>query len=313
MPMATRDPMHQSGAPGLTAHRDERIHVAPPKTAGVMSLLQLAGSFLAIPVALGSAYSVYNTNFSPDTQCQALRSSIISMIDKKIDAATRRMLVRRDVETFEKSCGAFDPDAKAAFMMLLQVGSRTVPVRPVAAPKVEAAKPAPVKVEAAKVETPKIEAPKIEAPAKEVARKVEPRPAAVAKPVPAEAEALDTAINDARWLEAVRGALISSEAAREAAALARARSQAEPPVLRTSIVPVAPALTAPAPSVPMAAPALPPAAAVVAPAEPRAAEREDRPVPPAAIPEPPPLDIARAANGPSWVSRIPFVGQVLDK
>jgi len=334
MLVATRDPMHHSGAPDPSSHRDERIHVPPPRTARMLSFFQLAGSFLAIPVALGSAYTVYQTNFSPDTQCQQLRANIIAMIDKKIDAATRRMLVRRDVETFEKSCGAFDPDAKAAFVTLLQTEPRVVPPRPVAAPKVEASKPEPVKVETPKAETAKAEpvktepvksepvkteAVKAEAPAKEVARKPEARPTAVAKqaaPAAVEAEAVDPATNDARWLDAVRGALVSHDGAREAATIMKPRAPAEePPALRTSVAPTAPAV-APVAQPEATAPALPPATAVGEPPAPaRAATSDDHPVPPGAIPDQPPLDIAQAAGEKrsSWISNIPFVGQVLDK
>jgi len=354
MLVATRDPMHRPGAPDPSSQRDERIHVAPPKTGRVLSLLQLCGSFLAIPVALGSAYSVYNANFSPDTQCQQLRASIIAMIDKKIDAATRRMLVRRDVEIFEKSCGSFDPDAKAAFVTLLQAQPRTVPERPVAAPKAEPSKaeavkaepvkaepikaepikaepaksevrkieitrPDAAKVEAPKAETAKAEPVKTEAPAKDVARKPDARPAAVAKqaaPAAAEAEAGEP-VNDARWLEAVRGALVSHDGAREAATIMKPRAVEEPPALRTSVSPAEPAapVVAPAP-VQVTAPALPPATAVGEPLAPKLG-RDDHPVPPGAIPDRPPVDIAQAAGAPekrsSWISDIPFVGQVLDR
>ena len=60
-----------------------------------MTVLQLAGSLLAIPVGLASAYSMYRANFSVETTCQSLRSNIVGMIDKQIDAGTRRMLARR--------------------------------------------------------------------------------------------------------------------------------------------------------------------------------------------------------------------------
>lgn len=329
MLVATRDPMHHSGAPDPSSHRHERIQLAdtPPATVRVMSLLQLAGSFLAIPVALGSAYSVYQANFSPDIQCQQLRANIIGMIDKKIDAATRRMLVRRDVEAFEKSCGAFDPDAKAAFVMLLQNEPRLVPVRPVASPKVEAAKPEPAKAEAPKMEAVKAEpvkteAAKAETSAKEVVRKQEARPATKQAAAPPAAEAdvavRDDASSDARWLDAVRGALLSSGSAREIAAVP-ARAPAERPTLKTTLAPsdAAPAAHVPEARAPnAAAPALPPAMAVAPPPPQRAADAEDRPVPPGSIPDAPPLDIARAASGQersSWVSKIPFVGQVLDR
>ena len=82
-------------------------------------MLQVVGSLLAIPVGLASGYSIYRANFSVETTCQSLRANIVSMIDKSVDAGTRRMLVRRDVETFEQTCGTVDPDATAAFKALL--------------------------------------------------------------------------------------------------------------------------------------------------------------------------------------------------
>src|SRR5579875_2700589 len=144
MLVATRDPMHSPGThdgnPRPTASRATRLVAA----------MQIAGSVLAIPVGLGSAYSIYRTNFSVDTTCQALRANIISMIDKKIDATTRRMLVRHDVETFEKTCGGVDPDAEAAFKALVAADNK---VPPPVAKHIES--PAPVKAETAKrVETP---------------------------------------------------------------------------------------------------------------------------------------------------------------
>lgn len=331
MLVATRDPMRHSGAPDPSSQREGRLHV-PQHSGGVLSLLQLAGSILAIPVALGSAYTVYQTNFSPDTQCQQLRASIIAMIDKKIDAATRRMLVRRDVETFEKSCGAFDPDAKAAFVTLLQTESRVVPVRPVPVPKAEVSKAEPAKVEAPKVEAvkaeaakaepAKTEAAKIEAIKTEAARKVEPRPVTVAKqtaPAAVETEPFDPAVNDARWLEAVRGALVSHDGARDAAAIMKPRAPAEePPALRTNVAPVT-APPAPTPLPQATAPALPPATAVgetPAPTRARSADGDDHPVPPGAIPDRPPLDIAGTAGTEKrsgWLSNIPLVGDLLDK
>lgn len=339
MLVATRDPMHHHGAHDPSSsprdHRDGVPGAHPaPHAARAVTMLQLAGSFLAIPAALGSAYSIYQANFSTDTQCQSLRAGIISMIDKKIDAATRRMLVRRDVETFEKSCGSFDPDAKAAFVTLLAAQPLKVPVHAavpkaevskVEAPKVEAVKAEPAKAEAVKTELTKVEpakaepvkteAAKVESPAKEAVRKVEPRPAAVAAkhdvpaPVVTEAVARDAATSDARWLDAVRGALLTHESARDAAETARKPAEAQ--VLKSSLTPSS--LGAPA----AMAPALPAATAISSAANPQP-ERSadvDHPVPPGAIPEAPPLDTASASGHPrsTWVSHIPFVGQVLDK
>lgn len=333
MLVATRDPMPQPGAPDPSAHRHERDFMGhpAPRTARMMGVLQLAGSFLAIPVALGSAYSVYQANFSPDTQCQQLRANIIAMIDKKIDAATRRMLVRRDVETFEKTCGAFDPDAKAAFVTLL-AEPRGTPLRAVVVPKAEAPKDEPAKAEAVKAEPApaavKAEAAKPEAPAKEVARKPELRPSVTAKQTPAPAVPAaaaaepvqrDAVVSDASWLASVRGALVNHDP-EQAAAVQPARPSAAPPAAwptpenrAVSQPPAAPvSLAPPATSAPVAspeaiatsAPALPPATSVSTMPAQRA--DPDHPVPPGSIPE----NTASTENS-GWVAKIPFVGQVL--
>lgn len=319
MLVATRDPMHHQGAhdPSLSPrdHRDGMpgAHPPAPHAARAVTMLQLAGSLLAIPVALGSAYSIYQANFSPDTQCQSLRGSIISMIDKKIDAATRRMLVRRDVEAFEKSCGSFDPDAKAAFVTLLAAQPLRVPAHAVVAPKAER----PKAEAAVKVATPKV------APTKLDADKAEPRPAAVAAkheaPAAAvtEAAAREAASSDAHWLDAVRGALVTHEAARSAAAAAEAaRAPAAPPLLKPTLAPTPaePVRESLAAAPTARAPALPAATAIAAPAtpQPERAADADHPVPPGTIPT---VDVANAGVGSraTWISRIPFVGQMLDK
>lgn len=317
MLVASRDPIHTPGVHDPLSPRRDGVHghVPAPRSARFVTLLQMAGSLLAIPVALGSAYSVYQANFSPDTQCQQLRANIIAMIDKKIDAATRRMLVRRDVEAFEKSCGGFDPDAKAAFGTLLAAQPLKVPGH-AATPKADVPKAEVVKV-APKAEAAKVDVVKTETPAKDAVRKAEPR--VTAKPATAaEPEAVsDTAASDARWLDAVRGALVTHDAARDAAA---ANEAARAPVLKSTLTPAPlgtrPATAAPVTTAPVAAPALPPAAAVATPAATQPPRDADHPVPPAAIPDAPPLDIASAAAGrprSTWISNIPFVGQVLDK
>jgi len=97
----------------LVARRDPPFHVdakdaaplnpnvyPPPRasrTARIVTAMQLIGSLLAVPVGIASAYSFYRANFAPETTCQNLRSGIISLLDKSVDASTRRMLVRRDV------------------------------------------------------------------------------------------------------------------------------------------------------------------------------------------------------------------------
>jgi hypothetical protein len=290
-----------------------------------MTAMQVLGSVVAIPVGLGSAYSVYRANFSVDTTCQTLRAGIISMIDKKIDATARRMLVRHDVETFEKVCGSVDPDAAAAFKTLLAAGTAPAARRVEAPAKAEArseAKPAPAKVEAARAEPAK-DARKVElraaAPAepakersKEIARepvKETPKDASRAAALEAPAPQHDAA-SDARWLEAVRGALVAHEksASGEATADVTVTRGAPPHPLGLPPPPVAAAPVAAAPAA--TAPALPPPTQVSEPVRVDAAAAPadpDRPVPPASIPE-------QADPKPSgWLSQVPFVGQVLAK
>ena len=291
MLVARRDPFH----PGAQdASRPPHGHRAP-RSARFMLALQVAGSALAIPVGLASAYSLYRANFSVETACQGLRANIISMIDKKIDAGTRRMLVRRDVEAFEATCGGFDPDAEAAFKTLLASEPESV-AAPVAVVSAPVAAVAPV-----------------EAPAKAPVLKTEPRPAAAAKkatPPAATAEPAqrDVATSDARWLDAVREALVNHERQpAEAAAVARA-----PKPLG---VIVRPAATGDAPAL---VPALPPAQAVASPAQPVPAAARDHPVPPASIPgaDAAPADVAKAdAGGNSrfgWMAKVPILGPALN-
>ena len=132
MLVARRDPFHP-GAHDAPFAQDAAG--GTPRLARTVGMLQVIGSLLAIPVGLGSAYSIYRANFSVETTCQSLRADIISMIDKRVDAGTRRILARHDVEKFEQSCGAIDPDATAAFKTLLANDKpATVAAAPVAAP-----------------------------------------------------------------------------------------------------------------------------------------------------------------------------------
>lgn len=316
MLVANRDPFHAGAADIPSAPG------AVPRLARAMSMLQIAGTLLAIPVGLGSAYSMYRANFSVDTTCQSLRANIISIIDKKIDVRTRHMLVRRDVETFEKTCGGFDPDAEAAFKTLLATDKM----------------PASAAV-----------APRAGAPAKTVAHKVEPRPAVTAKQpatnaasVAAEADPVRTeaAVPDDKWLNAVRNALVTSEpapaVADTAAVPVSVKTTEAPPVARpappethaakplevhaakpTEIEAVnktpAPAVIL-TPAAPVFAPVLPPATSVAAAPAPQA--EPDHPVPPASIPE---VTSSAADNtAPAehssrfgWVSHIPLLGAAL--
>lgn len=201
MLVASRDPYHGT-------HEVPSPPPAGGRIARTMSLLQVVGTVLAIPVGLGSAYSMYKANFTAEASCQSLRANIIQILDKGVDASARHMLVRRDVEAFEKACGGVDPDAAAAFKTLLAADRQVATVAPAPVRRIETqAKPidkpverkADVKVEAKaepKAET-KVETRQV--PAKAVA--------VVAAPVQR-----DAATSDAEWLEAVRGALVTRSA-----------------------------------------------------------------------------------------------------
>ena len=223
---ATREPSHHHGATPASA--------ASPGFARLMSVLQVAGALLAIPVGLASAYSIYHANFSVEARCQGLRANIVAMLDKSIDASTLRMLVGRDVTSFERTCGAVDPDAVAAFQRLLSTGKPATHALAQAAPAEPQAKPA--------------------------------------QPV-AEAKAVRHANADVTWVTAVREALV--------------RHHDEAPAEPTETAHVTP--PPPAPSVPATRTvASAPATAPVASATPL-----DHPVPPALIPDAPPM-VARA-------------------
>jgi hypothetical protein len=346
----------------LVARRDPPFHVdamdaaplnpnvyPPPRASRVARLvtaMQMIGSLLAVPVGIASAYSFYRANFAPETTCQNLRSGIIALLDKSVDASTRRMLVRRDVEEFEKTCAAVDPDATAAFKSLLAAEKSAA--APVAAPAV-----APPKVQ--RTET---------TPPKEAVRKPEPRPQVTAKPPAANSTAVspapvatapvasepakrDAAVSDTQWLEAVRQALVTNkpkpltspgkqldlrptEGAKPQpipAPVVRPVPQentlppsAARPVLQETASPPAPVPSAgvPAAASPTTAPALPPPIAVAPPSV-RQVDT-DHPVPPEAIPDPiPPAnagdnrseDQGRSRAG-KWISNIPLLGPVID-
>jgi hypothetical protein len=290
MLVARRDPFH-AGAQDAAFH--QRPGFAPgraPKFARAVTVLQVVGSLLAIPVGLASAYSMYRANFSVETTCEGLRSNIIAMIDKNVDAGARHMLVRRDVEKFEQTCGAVDPDAKAAFKALLAAD------RPAAPPA-------------------------------EMVHKADPRPdsatkqpAAKANPVIAPARG-DAAVSDGLWLDAVRQALLTHSAAPPTADVATAPvAPAAVPAPRSvqqeAALPVhTPAVAAREPLA--VAPALPPATTVATPAMPPA--DDGHPLPPASIPDPlPPANagVAKPAEPAHsrigrWIGHVPLLGSVI--
>lgn len=321
---------HHSAAPAI--HPGQPIKSASHFTRFI-SGFQAVSTLIGVPLALASGYTLYRTNFAPETGCANLRASIVSMLDKNVDPATRRMLVKRDVEAFERSCGDFDPDAQAAFRTLLATDKAVAHAAPAAKPTPKAAV---VAKDVAK-DVPKDEAKKAE-PAKEnvkEALKTELRPAIVEKKAVAavaEPEAAAPAVqaeaapmSDSRWLDAVRSALVEHPGDAEAKA-APSKPKPQPvlaskpgePVLQpgwTVSAPAAPptarAIAEPPVAQGGAAAPLPPAVAVndaprTMPADP------NRPVPPAAIPAAQYAGAHGGANGGSWVAQIPFVGRIID-
>lgn len=257
--------------------------------------MQIVGSLLAVPLGLASGYSIYRANFAPETTCQQLRGSIISMLDKNVDAATRRMLVRRDIEAFEQNCGGVDPDAHAAFKRLLAVET------PVAVP-LPKADPKPgmrvVKIEATPKAKPVLEVERVEAKVEaKVENKVETKPErkieaktelktepqaepkSVAKAEPqaepkAEPVQGEATLSDTRWVAAVRQALVKHPVPVEP----------EGPVLHRSWTLSTPATAQPVALEPVSAPQMPPALTIT-PATPPKLDAADHPVPPGSIPD----------------------------
>src|SRR5918994_7713856 len=123
----------------LIATREDRLRHDAPQfgpaepmrslSSRFTSSVQFLGSFVGIPLALLGGYASYSSNFSVEAKCQSLRTSIVSMLDKKAHPSTLRLLIQRDVSAFQRDCGQVDPDAVAAFKNLL-VAERTTAARP---------------------------------------------------------------------------------------------------------------------------------------------------------------------------------------
>jgi hypothetical protein len=214
MLVARRDPPFHSDA-DHPAPLNPNSPLAPraPKLPRFVMIMQLFGSLVAVLVGIGSGYSFYRANFSPEATCQTLRSGIIALLDKSVDAAARRVLVRRDIETFERTCAAVDPEATAAFKSLL-AAEKTVAPPPSPAIAAPAASPAAPKVQRSEP----AQAQRSEPAPKEPVRKPEPRPQVTAKqpptstaPAAPESARRDAAVSDAQWLEAVRQALVTQK------------------------------------------------------------------------------------------------------
>jgi hypothetical protein len=316
MLVASRDPFH----PGALDVSKSQSNCGIPRFTRAMNVLQIVGTILAIPVGLGSAYTMYRANFSIDSTCQSLRANIVTMLDKHVDASARHMLVRRDIEAFGRNCGIVDPDATAAFKALLE-SEKTV--SPVAATTAKSA----------------------EAQAEAVIRKAERGPAVAAKQ-PAEvqpqaaviaAAASRNAPSDAAWIAAVRQALVShpgepkpdAEQVKAAVAMPPPAESAmpvgvtlAPSAVLPSVRGIRPAAETQIPAIslspppPERAPALPSATPVAI--APTAQADDGHPVPPGLIPNEAPVISAKADDHTGsrlgeLAAKIPLVGWAVNR
>ena len=322
MLVARRDPpFHSDADPRAPLNPNSPLTPRASKLPRFVMFMQLFGSLVAVLVGIGSGYSFYRANFSPEATCQTLRSGIIALLDKSVDVAARRVLVRRDIETFERTCAAVDPEATAAFKSLLAAEKTAAPppspaiaapAVPPAAPKVQRSEPA--------------QAQRSEPAPKEPVRKPEPRPQVTAKQPPAnttpaapEPARRDSAVSDAQWLEAVRQALVTQKPDRRP--VEAAKPSAVAPVARPvtqETPPQPPADIRPDPAAPAVAPTLP-RPITIAPAPAQRVDA-DHPVPPESIPDGrPPASASKAkpdepdrSHIGKWISEIPLLGPVLD-
>jgi len=305
MPVARRDPpFHGDARDNAPVNIEANPGSRPPRVVRFVTVIQMIASLLAVPVGIGSTYTFYRANFSPETTCQSLRNGIIAMLDKGVDASTRRILVRRDVESFEKTCAAVDPEATAAFKALLAAEK---------SPSVAAA--------------PATKAQPNDAAPKEQVHKAEPRPQATPKQAATNAQApvaqnvrREPAVSDTQWLDAVRQALVTHQP--DARPVESSKSRPMPPPTAPPAAAAASAPPATATPAPAVAPTLPPPVAIApVPAQRNAAQPKDpdHPVPPESIPssetvattETKPDESGRSRIG-KWISAIPLLGPVVD-
>ena len=299
---ARRDPPFEGGV----QDGSRPVHFHPghaPQQSRFMTGLQVIATLVGIPVGLASAYSIYHSNFTDEARCETLRGNIVSMLDKSADASTLRMLVRRDVVSFENKCGAVDPDAVKAFKTLLarkpaeavrEVKQAEPPkpapqAKPVEVKRVETKAAEPKAVEPKAAESKAAESKPVESKAAE-AKSVETK-SVETKPVELRASepARDVEVNDAKWISSVRDALLHAPSG-EADAAATPAPVSAAPAHPLGQLPSAPEVA------PTAAPVLPPPVAVTPPPSPPSAG--DHPVPPGSIPDAQPTAQA-AQNAPA--------------
>ena len=81
----------------------------------LVKVLQIAGAALGIPAAAAGSFAAYQNYFSTDATCQKLRTNIVATMERSVAPETKRTLLRKDVNEFDKLCGDGDPDARTIF------------------------------------------------------------------------------------------------------------------------------------------------------------------------------------------------------
>lgn len=86
--------------------------------AKLTTAFNICGALLAVPAGAAALYTAYQNNFSTDAACRSLRGSILSTLEKNVDAKLKRVLVHEDMTKFEHSCALNNPDAQEVFAAL---------------------------------------------------------------------------------------------------------------------------------------------------------------------------------------------------
>jgi hypothetical protein len=81
----------------------------------LVKVLQIAGAALGIPAAAAGTFAAYQNYVSNDGTCQKLRSNIVAIMERSVAPETKRTLLKKDVNEFDKLCGEGDPDARTIF------------------------------------------------------------------------------------------------------------------------------------------------------------------------------------------------------
>ena len=68
----------------------------------LVKVLQVAGAALGIPAAAAGTFAAYQNYFSTDVTCQKLRNNIVATMERSVAPETKRSLLRKDVNEFDK-------------------------------------------------------------------------------------------------------------------------------------------------------------------------------------------------------------------